>query len=130
MRNSLVFKRTESYGESISENRGLQIFPVLHDFVAKSDMYRLLKKKRQISTQNLETEISHLFKKLSQMESLGIHVVIVFFDTASWPTQNAQTDLFVSLQLICLPPKCACKIHCSQLPAGFFLSPLFYTSCF
>lgn len=83
-----------------------------------------------MSTQNLETEISHLFKKISQMESFGIHIVIVFFDTASWPTQNAQTDLFVSLQLICLPPKCACKIHYSQLPAGFFLSPVFYTSCF
>ena len=33
-------------GESIFENRGLQIFPVLHDFVAKNDMYRLYKKKK------------------------------------------------------------------------------------
>ena len=60
------------------------------------------------------------------MESFWIHVIIVFFDTASWPTQNAQTDLFVSLQLICLPPKCACKIHHSQLPAGFFLSSILH----
>lgn len=37
------------------------------------------------------------------MKSFGIHILIVFFDTASWPAHNTQTDLLVSLQLICLP---------------------------
>ena len=65
--------------------------------------------------------LSHTPKALEK----PIHLLIVFLSTTQ-PTQNAQADLFVSHQLICLPQKCARKIHSSQLPAGAFLSPLLH----
>lgn len=50
------------------------------DFVAENDMYRLFKKKKKlIPAQNLQTEISHVFQKISQMKSFWIHILILAY---------------------------------------------------
>lgn len=75
------------------------------DFVAENDMYRLFKKKKKlIPAQNLQTEISHVFQKISQMKSFWIHILILAYSQhADWSPCQSPTDLFT--------PKCACKIH-------------------
>ena len=53
------------------------------------------------------------------MESFWIHILIVFFDTASRPTHNTQTDLLVSLQLICLPQNVPVRFTIPSCHQGF-----------
>ena len=64
------------------------------------------------------------------MKSFGIHILIVFFDTASRPAHITQTDLLVSLQLICLPQNVPVRFTIPSCQQGFasllsFTHPVF-----